>query len=173
MLWGNLQHAWIIAQPQKSLLPYILPWRPWKVVSANIFMINNKMLLCIIEFYSTVGSLAVKDLVQLTKMILEKYGLPKKVISDAGMSFMREVLTILEADEHTPVNNIFLWWLEQWSSQSMDKTSEMHNHKLPGYLSRCQSCSNRDMINTHRCSPSWSCHIAVQQTNERPSTSNA
>ena len=68
----------------------------WEVVSAYIFMINYSMLLCIVN-YSTfpvlmmVGSLAADDLVQMTKMIFVEYGLPEKILSDAGMNLTSEM----------------------------------------------------------------------------------
>ena len=59
----------------------------------NIFTIKNKVLLCTEDYYNKfsierkVGSLAAGDLVQMTKMIFTKYGVLKKVISDAGTNF--------------------------------------------------------------------------------------
>ena len=80
-------------QPQERALPYEIPFRPWEVVSPNVFMVDNKMLLCIVDYYSKfatvkkVGSLAADDLVQTAKMIFAEYGLPKKSISDKGTRY--------------------------------------------------------------------------------------
>ena len=68
----------------------------WSVLT--FFVITNRMLLCIVDYYSMfpivkkVGSLAADDLVQVAKMIFVEYGLPKKMISDAGMNFKLEML---------------------------------------------------------------------------------
>ena len=54
------------------------------------------MLLCIVDYYGKfpvvkkVGSLAANDLVQMAKIIFAKYGLLKKIVSDAGTNFMSE-----------------------------------------------------------------------------------
>ena len=39
-------------QPQESMLSYEIPCRQWKVVGADIFMVNNKIFLCIVGYYS-------------------------------------------------------------------------------------------------------------------------
>ena len=67
------------------------------MVIADISMINNKTLRCIVDYYSKypivkkVGSLAVDDdLVQMAKMAFAEYGLPKNIVSDTGMNFTSE-----------------------------------------------------------------------------------
>ena len=66
------------------------------MMGADVFMVNAKMLLGIVDYYrkfpivKTVGSLAVDDLVQMAKMIFAEYGLPKKIISDAGTNFISQ-----------------------------------------------------------------------------------
>ena len=66
------------------------PFKPCEVVGADIFMINNKMLLCIVDYHSRFPVVkkgdnhAVDDLVQMTTMIFAEYGLPKKIISDTS-----------------------------------------------------------------------------------------
>ena len=60
---------------QQKILPYEIPCRPLRVVSADIFMVNNKMLLCIIDYYSKflivkkVDDLVADDLLQMARMI--------------------------------------------------------------------------------------------------------
>ena len=67
--------------------------RLWNVISANIFVIKIKPLLCIEDYCSKfptvkkVGGLAADDLVQMTKIIFAEYGPPKMIISDAGKNF--------------------------------------------------------------------------------------
>ena len=75
------------------MIPYKLSCKPWEVVSADIFTINNKRLLCIVDDYSklplvkTVGSLVANDLVEMTKMIFVEYGPPRKIFSHTGKNF--------------------------------------------------------------------------------------
>ena len=39
-------------QPQERALQYDIPYKPWEVVGANIFMVNDKILLHIVDYYS-------------------------------------------------------------------------------------------------------------------------
>ena len=53
------------------------------MVNASILMVNNKTLLCIVDYYSKflivrkVGSLAADNLVLMAKMVFAEYGLLK------------------------------------------------------------------------------------------------
>ena len=86
-------------QPQEKMILYELPYKPWEVDNTTIFVIKNKTLLRILYCYSNfpivkkVGSLAVDDLVQMTKIIFAEYGLSKKMISDAGTNFTSKIFT--------------------------------------------------------------------------------
>ena len=63
-------------QPLERIIPYELLQRSWEVVGVDIFMINNKMLLYTVEYYSKfpdvkkMGSLAADNFVQMTKRYL-------------------------------------------------------------------------------------------------------
>ena len=69
-------------QPQESI-PIEIPCILQEVVGTDVFIVNNKILMCIVDYYSKfpkvkmVDSLAADDLVQMAKMILAEYGLPK------------------------------------------------------------------------------------------------
>ena len=43
------------------MIPYELPCRLWVVVSADIFVIKNKMLLCIVDYHSKIPILKKVD----------------------------------------------------------------------------------------------------------------
>ena len=55
----------------------------WEVVSADIFMIYNKSLLCIVDYYrkflviEKVGILPAGDLIQAAKVVFAEFGFPK------------------------------------------------------------------------------------------------
>ena len=80
-------------QPEERALSY-------RLISADIFIVTNKTLLCIVDYHSTfptvkkVGSPAVDDLEQMAKMIFAEYALPKKIISDAGTNFTSETFRV-------------------------------------------------------------------------------
>ena len=79
------------------MLPNELPCILWDVVNAYIYMINYKMFLCIVDYYSKfpvvkkVSSLAIDGLAQMTEMIFVEYGFPKQIISDAGTNVTSEI----------------------------------------------------------------------------------
>ena len=75
---------------------YEIPHKPWEVIGANIFMANNKTLLCIADYYSKF--LILKKVGSLSAMICYKW--PRyflmnmdslKVVSDAGTNFTSEM----------------------------------------------------------------------------------
>ena len=79
------------------MIPYELLCKFWEVVGADIFMMNNKTILCIVDYYSKfpvvkkVGCYAVDDLLQMAKIFSESEdGFPKKIISDTGMNITSE-----------------------------------------------------------------------------------
>ena len=67
---------------------------PWEVVSVDIFSINNNMFLCIVGYYrkSTIvkkgDGFSADHLIRAAKILFAEFGLPKKIVSDAGMNFI-------------------------------------------------------------------------------------
>ena len=39
-------------EPQKKAPHYEMPYRPWEIVHADIFIVNNKILPCTANYYS-------------------------------------------------------------------------------------------------------------------------
>ena len=64
---------------------------------AEILMVNNKNLLCIVDYYSKfpvikmVASLYVDDIVHAAKITFTELELPRKFISDLEMNFTSEI----------------------------------------------------------------------------------
>ena len=85
-----------VAQPQEKVLHYKVPCRLWEVVGVDIFIINNKTLLCMVDYHSKlpivkkVISLSADDLVQKAKLIFAGNRLPKKFVSDVVSNFTSE-----------------------------------------------------------------------------------
>ena len=56
------------------------------LVGTDILMIDNKKLLCIVDYYSKfpalrrVESLSAKDLIRTAKVVFAEFGLPKKLV---------------------------------------------------------------------------------------------
>ena len=66
-----------------------------KVISADVFHLNNKNYLCIIDYNSKfpvikkLEGLSAESLIT-TKIIFAKYGIPQKIMSVAGMNFVSD-----------------------------------------------------------------------------------
>ena len=73
-----------------------MPCKPWAVVGADIFSINNNRLLCIVDYYSKfpivekADGFSADDLIRAAEIVLAEFGLPKKIVSDAGMNFISD-----------------------------------------------------------------------------------
>ena len=81
-------------QPQERALHYEIPYKLWKVFGADIVMVNNRTLLCTVNYYSkflivkNTVSFSADDLVQMAGLIFTECELPKKyLVSDAGTNF--------------------------------------------------------------------------------------
>ena len=78
------------AAPRKS----IASCRPLKVVGADIFMINGKTVLCIVDHHNkcpivkNINKLSADNLMQMAKLILAEYRIPKKIVSEMGTNSM-------------------------------------------------------------------------------------
>ena len=84
-----LQYQW--TQPEEKALNYEILCRAWEVIGVDIFMINGKHLLFIVDHHSKfpiVNNQSSDSLVQMTKLIFAEYRLPKKIVSDADKNFM-------------------------------------------------------------------------------------
>ena len=71
---------------KKKQCPNELPTKLWEIVCADIFLMNNKTLLCIVDYYSKfpfskrANGLTTDDLIRGTKLMFVEFGLPPKSI---------------------------------------------------------------------------------------------
>ena len=83
-------------QPQERIIHHDIPLQPWEVVEADMFYCNNKNYLCIIDYNSKfpivkrLEGLSVKNLINAVKIIFAEYGIPHKIMSDAGTNFVSD-----------------------------------------------------------------------------------
>ena len=79
-----------------KIIHHKIQGKPWEVLGADMFTLNNTNYLCILDYHSIFP--AVKktedlsaDSVTLTcKVIFSEYGLPRKIMSDAGSKFVSD-----------------------------------------------------------------------------------
>ena len=67
-------------QPKEKILHHDIPLRPWEVLGADIFHFNNKNYLC----------RSTENLIAAAKVIFAEYGIPCKLMSDAGTNFISD-----------------------------------------------------------------------------------
>ena len=83
-------------QPKEWILHQDIPLSPWEVVGADIFHFNNKNYLCIVDYNSKfpivkkLEGLSAKNLTNAVKIIFMEYGIPQKIMSDAGTNFISD-----------------------------------------------------------------------------------
>ena len=83
-------------QPKEKMIHHDIPLRPWEVLGADIFHFNNKNYLCIVDYHSKfpvikrMEGLSTASLITTTKVKFAEYGIPCKLMSDAGTNFVSD-----------------------------------------------------------------------------------
>ena len=83
-------------QPKEKMVHHDKPLRPWEVLGTDVFHFNNKNYLCILDYHSKfpvikkMEGLSTKSLIATTKVIFAEYGIPHKILSDAGTNFISD-----------------------------------------------------------------------------------
>ena len=83
-------------QPKEKMIHHDIHLRPWKMLSADIFHFNNKNYLCIVDYHSKfpvikkMEGLSTESLITTTKVIFAEYGIPYKLMSEAGSNFISD-----------------------------------------------------------------------------------
>ena len=79
---------------RKKIIHHEIPGKPWQVVGVDKFTLHNKNYLCIADFHSKFpvikkdGTPISSSLILACKLNFSEYGLPKKIVSDAGGNFI-------------------------------------------------------------------------------------
>ena len=82
--------------PQERIIHHDLPLWAWEVVGADVSHYNNTNYLCIVDYNSKfpivkrLEGLSVKSLTSAVKIIFADYGIPHKIMSDAGTNFVSD-----------------------------------------------------------------------------------
>ena len=78
-------------QPKAEIMHHEIPHRPWEVLGADVFHFNNKNYLCIVDYHSKCPVVKRTDnLIATAKVIFAEYGIPQKLMSDAGTNFVSD-----------------------------------------------------------------------------------
>ena len=79
-----------------KIIHHDIPIRPWDVIGADMFILNNKQYLCIVDYHSKfpivkkTEGLSADSLILMCKIIVAEYGIPKKILSDSGGNFISD-----------------------------------------------------------------------------------
>ena len=82
-------------QPKEKTIHHDIPLRPWDVIGADVFQLNSKKYLCIVDYHSKL--LVIKRMEGLleesycsSKIIFAEYGITCRLMSDAESNFISE-----------------------------------------------------------------------------------
>ena len=83
-----------------------IPGRQWGTVGTDIFTLNDKHYMCIVEprgkfpVIKQIAGISADDLIKTCRIIFSKYGLPSKLMSHSGTNYFREITGIFYLPEH-------------------------------------------------------------------------
>ena len=76
------------------MIHHDIPIRQWNIIGADMFTLNNKQYLCIVDYHSKfliikkTEDLSADSLILTCKIICAEYGILKKIMSDSGGNFV-------------------------------------------------------------------------------------
>ena len=82
-------------QPKEKIIHHDISLRPWEVLGADIFHLNNKHYLCIIDYPSKfqvikrMEGLSTESLIATIKVIFAEYGIAYRLMLDAGTNLFQ------------------------------------------------------------------------------------
>ena len=81
-------------QPRDKIFHHEIPLRPWEAVGADVFHFNKINYLCVVDYNSKfpivrkLQGLSAEHLISAVSYIFAEYGIPRKLMSDAGTTFV-------------------------------------------------------------------------------------
>ena len=81
-------------QPKEKIIHHDIPIRPWNVIGADMFTLNDKIIfalyIIIANSQSSRKDLSADSLILTCKAIFAEYEIPKRIMSDSGINFISE-----------------------------------------------------------------------------------
>ena len=83
-------------QPKGKTIHYDIQMRRWDVIGVDMFQLNNRNYICIVHYYSKfllvqrMDGLSADSLIAAVNIIFAEYGIPHRIMSDAGSNFISE-----------------------------------------------------------------------------------
>ena len=120
-------------QPKDKMIHHDILVRPWDIVGAGLFTLNNKHYLCIVDYHSKfpiikkAEDLSADSLILKCKVIFAEYGIPCKIISGSGGNFISDKFkTFCKSLNIEQALFIVLPPAEQWTGRCMYKIHKAH-----------------------------------------------
>ena len=94
----NIVHMLIFnkLKQRKKLIHHDIPGKPWEGIGVDIFTLNNKNYLCIVDYHGKfpivkqAEDIYADSLILACKVIFSEFGLLKKILSDTGGNFISD-----------------------------------------------------------------------------------
>ena len=92
----TVPHVLNFSKHSQKTIHHDIPLRPWEVLGADIFLLNKKNYLCIVDYHSKfpivkrLEGLSAESLITKIKVIFSEYGIPQKLMSDAGTNLISD-----------------------------------------------------------------------------------
>ena len=83
-------------QPKEKLINHDITGKSWEVIGVDMFTLNNKDYLCIVDYHSKfpivkkAEDMLANSLILACIVIFSEYGLPKKTLSAVGVNFISD-----------------------------------------------------------------------------------
>ena len=83
-------------QPKGKVIHHDILVRPWDVIRADMFTLNNKHYLCIVDYHGKLliikrtADPSADSLILMCKLIFADYSIPKKIMSDSSSNFISD-----------------------------------------------------------------------------------
>ncbi|XP_039763642.1 uncharacterized protein K02A2.6-like [Pararge aegeria] len=84
------------ASPREPLAPHPVPALPWEVLAADIFELQNKYYLLVVDYYSkfvevvNLSNLTSASVINVFRDIFSRFGIPKRLVTDNAGQFCSE-----------------------------------------------------------------------------------
>ena len=83
-------------QPKEKIMHHDIPLRSWEVIGADVFYFKNKHYLYSVDYNNKfpvikrLGGLSAGNLIKMVKTMFTEYGIPHKLMLDAGTNFVSD-----------------------------------------------------------------------------------
>ena len=141
-----LHHA--NANQREPLHPHEIPSRPWQKVGTDLFDWNGKPHLIVVDYYSRYPEVSelrntkARTVINKTKSIFSRHGIPESVVSDNGPQYSSEEYKHFPQDYnfiHNTISPRYPSLVAYMKRQSKQSRTLLKNAKSPmkTHISRC------------------------------------